>query len=84
MSDSRLGRILADVASGRLTAGEAEQLLRRDFEALGFATVDVGRARRRGYPEVIFCQGKATEHIVEIARNLAKHKPLRHGRKKPN
>ena len=48
-------------------------MLEPDFEDLGFATVDVGRARRTGYPEVIFCQGKATEHIVEIARNLASH-----------
>ena len=73
MSDFGLDRILADVASGRLSVEEAKQLLEPDFEDLGFATVDVGRARRTGYPEVIFCQGKATEHIVEIARNLASH-----------
>jgi len=73
LSDSRLGRILADVASGRLSAEEAAQLLGRGYEDLGFAAVDVERVRRRGYPEVIFCQGKATDHIVEIARNLAKH-----------
>lgn len=73
MSDFGLDRILADVASGKLSVEEAKQLLEPDFEDLGFATVDVGRARRTGYPEVIFCQGKATEHIVEIARNLASH-----------
>jgi NCAIR mutase (PurE)-related protein len=73
LSDFGLDRILADVASGRLSVEEAKQLLEPDFEDLGFATVDVGRARRTGYPEVIFCQGKATEHIVEIARNLASH-----------
>jgi NCAIR mutase (PurE)-related protein len=73
LSDFGLDRILADVASGKLSVEEAKQLLEPDFEDLGFATVDVGRARRTGYPEVIFCQGKATEHIVEIARNLASH-----------
>jgi NCAIR mutase (PurE)-related protein len=73
LSESRLDSILADVAAGRLKVEEARELLERDFDDLGFATVDVGRARRTGYPEVIFCQGKTREHIVEIARNLARH-----------
>lgn len=41
------------------------------FEDLGFACIDHHRQIRRGFPEVIFCPGKTTEHIVKIFENLA-------------
>lgn len=37
---------------------------------LGFACVDVDREKRRGFPEVIFCQHKKNEDIARIARTL--------------
>jgi len=37
---------------------------------LGFAQVDTHRALRRGIPEVILCESKTVEQIVEIARAL--------------
>jgi NCAIR mutase (PurE)-related protein len=40
---------------------------------LEFANLDHGRARRTGVPEVIFCQGKTTEQVVEIAGRLLAH-----------
>lgn len=73
MNKSSLSKILSDVASGKLGVEEARGLLGQGFEDLGFAKVDIQRAERRGYPEVIFCQGKTTQHIVEIAQSLAKH-----------
>ncbi len=42
------------------------------FEDLGFAKVDHHRIVRKGYPEVIFCQGKTNEQIVKIFGKLAK------------
>lgn len=33
---------------------------------LGFAKLDTDRERRTGFREVIFCQGKADEHLVKI------------------
>jgi NCAIR mutase (PurE)-related protein len=36
------------------------------FEDLGFAHIDHHRQLRRGFPEVIYCPGKTTEHIVKI------------------
>ncbi|MDD5019003.1 MAG: nickel pincer cofactor biosynthesis protein LarB [Candidatus Omnitrophica bacterium] len=39
---------------------------------LGFACVDTDRQKRRGFPEVIFCQKKTKEDIVKIARELAR------------
>jgi pyridinium-3,5-biscarboxylic acid mononucleotide synthase len=41
---------------------------------LGFARVDVDRARRTGDPEVVYGEGKSPEQVVEILRTLhAKH-----------
>ena len=33
---------------------------------LGFAKLDTDRERRTGFREVVFCQGKADEHLVKI------------------
>ncbi len=42
----------------------------RDFVDLGFAKVDTDRARRCGFPEVIFCEHKTPDEVVRIAREL--------------
>ncbi len=36
-----------------------------------WATLDFGRTARTGFPEVVFCQGKPDEALVEIYRKLA-------------
>ena len=40
---------------------------------LGFAKVDLDRQRRRGFSEVVFCQGKSAGQIKEIARQILRH-----------
>ena len=40
---------------------------------LGFAQVDVHRALRKGFPEVIFGAGKTPEQVVRIAAKLLNH-----------
>lgn len=42
----------------------------RHVDDLGFAHVDLGRARRCGIPEVIYCPGKTPEQVAGIARSL--------------
>jgi len=67
----QLKTILSRVASGDLSPAEAlAQLGHYPFEDLGFAKVDHHRSVRCGYPEVIFCVGKAPDQVVEIARRL--------------
>jgi pyridinium-3,5-biscarboxylic acid mononucleotide synthase len=39
----------------------------------GFATVDLHRRVRCGFPEVIFGQGKTTEQVVAILGSMARH-----------
>jgi NCAIR mutase (PurE)-related protein len=62
----------------RFRAGGAEidevlnYLKQLPFEDLGFAKVDHHRALRTGYPEVVFCEGKTVDQIVQIYRSLEK------------
>jgi len=44
------------------------------YENLGFACVDTDRQRRRGFPEVVYCQHKTPREIIAIARVLLKDK----------
>src|SRR5262245_5839704 len=37
---------------------------------LGYAKVDLHRAERCGFPEVIFCEGKTCEAVLAIVRHL--------------
>lgn len=49
-------------------------MTRKKYVDLGFACVDVDRQKRRGFPEVVFCQNKSKDEIVRIARILIKQK----------
>lgn len=48
-----------------------EKIRHLPLEDLGFACIDHHRQIRRGFPEVIYCPGKTTEHIVRIFAVLA-------------
>ncbi len=63
--------MLEKVKSGEVSAEEAEQYFRREpFEELGYAKLDTHRKLRSGFPEVIFCSGKDTEHLLHIYQKL--------------
>jgi NCAIR mutase (PurE)-related protein len=47
---------------------------KKGFCDLGFARVDTDRLRRRGFPEAIYCPGKAREHIKAISLELIRKK----------
>lgn len=64
--------ILTRVRSGHMEIGEAEELLKKlPYEDLGYAKIDHHRKVRQGFEEVIYCQGKETEHLVGICRRMA-------------
>lgn len=48
-----------------------ERLATLPYEDLGLAKLDHHRALRRGFPEVIFGQGKSPEQVAELAQRLA-------------
>ncbi|MBO7418574.1 MAG: nickel pincer cofactor biosynthesis protein LarB [Bacteroidaceae bacterium] len=63
--------LLEKVKSGTMTVEEAESLLRRQpFEDLGYAKLDNHRKLRSGAAEVVFCQGKADQHLLSIFDRL--------------
>jgi NCAIR mutase (PurE)-related protein len=71
METSGIKKLLQLVASGEIEVDEAIERLRvLPFEDLDFAKVDHHRSLRRGFPEVIFCQGKTSGQIVSIARKI--------------
>ena len=65
--------VLEQLKAGSMTVEEAEGYLRRQpFEELGYAKLDTHRQTRSGFPEVVFCAGKADEHLVNIFQHLYK------------
>ncbi|MFH0941396.1 MAG: nickel pincer cofactor biosynthesis protein LarB [Candidatus Omnitrophota bacterium] len=49
-------------------------MTRKKYVDLGFACVDTDRQKRRGFPEVVFCQRKTKQEIFRIAEELSKEK----------
>ena len=69
--------LLARVAQGTLPVEEASRSLRAlAVEDLGFASLDHHRAHRKGFPEVVFCQGKTSGQVAQIVSRLAVRAPV--------
>ncbi len=65
--------ILEQLQNGQITLDQADGLLRRQpYEELGYAKLDMHRKVRSGCAEVIFCQGKADDHLLSIFSHLYK------------
>jgi NCAIR mutase (PurE)-related protein len=59
--------ILKKVKDGEMSVEEAESFFKREpFEELGYAKLDLHREVRSGFPEVVFCQNKPDEYLVDI------------------
>ena len=78
MDKNSLKHLLENVKKGKVDIDDALETLRKlPYEDLGFARVDHHRALRVGFPEVIFCQGKTIDQIVQISDRLTKnHKSI--------
>ena len=64
--------ILTRLKKNEITLEEAEHYFRKEpFEKMGgYAKLDSHREVRSGFPEVIFCSGKADAHLVPIVKRL--------------
>jgi len=69
---SSLKEILEKTAKKELTVEEAEKLLRllSIAEVDGIAKIDANREHRKGVPEIILAENKATKDLVEIALRM--------------
>lgn len=69
MERTDLLALLERIKAGALSPDEAIRHVERDtFQELGFAKLDHQRARRQGFPEVVFAEGKSDDHLLEICR----------------
>ena len=68
----KLARMLKKYKSGKVSMAGAINILKDlPYKDIGFARIDCHRNLRRGFPEVIFGQGKTTDQIIKIAKRLA-------------
>lgn len=66
-----LDALLHDVQAGTMSIAAAKaQLKAAPYLDLGYAKLDTHRGLRTGMAEVVFCQGKADEHLVAIFEHL--------------
>lgn len=71
MDRDQIRQLLEDVKSGQVPVDSAfEKLKTLPYDDLGFAKIDTHRALRRGFPEVIFCQGKTVEQVRDIVQRM--------------
>ncbi len=71
MNERTIRDLLNNVRQGHISIDEAMAALQKlPFVELGYATVDSQRTLLKGFPEVVYCQGKQVEHIVAILREL--------------
>lgn len=71
MDRDSVRKLLKQVQAGRLGIEPALQRLRIEaIGEMGFASLDLDRALRRGFPEVVYGAGKTVDQIVEIVKRL--------------
>lgn len=71
MNPQNLKKLLADVSNGNLSVEEASKRLSRlPFEDIGYAHIDHHRSLRKGFPEVIFGEGKTADQIIGILKKM--------------
>ena len=63
--------VLERLKAGDISVEEAEGFFKRQpFEDMGYAKLDMHRRVRSGMAEVVFCSGKADEHLLSIFERL--------------
>ena len=74
MDRLKLVTLLNRVKSGRTSIDEAVHRLKSlPFENLGFTRIDHHRSLRRGFPEVVWGEGKTSQQIVSILKKLRRN-----------
>lgn len=75
MNEKELKKILLGVQKGSLTTEKALQALKTlPYEDIGFANIDHHRTLRKGFPEVIWGEGKSAVQIIAIIQNMTTKK----------
>jgi len=71
MNENMIKQLLLAVKEEEMDIEQAvDRFKNLSFEDLGYAKVDHHRQHRKGFPEVIFGEGKTPEHIINIMKTL--------------
>jgi len=71
MNSESLIKLLQSVAAGKTAVDKAVDEIRKlPFEDIDFAHIDHHRSLRKGFPEVIFGEGKSAEQICGILEHM--------------
>jgi len=71
MNRNRIKQLLEDLREGKIEVDVAMHGLKNlPYEDLGFSKLDTHRNIRKGFPEVIFCEGKTIDQIITIIAHL--------------
>ena len=71
MQQAELERLAQQLAGGTLSVDEFVRAVARPLSApLGEVTLDLDRAQRCGFPEVVYGEGKSVEMLAKIFRRL--------------
>ena len=71
MNEQELRQLLDGVRAGKISIAEAvDKLKTPHFDDLGFAKVDTHRSLRKGFPEVVYCEGKTIQEVVAIVDRI--------------
>jgi pyridinium-3,5-biscarboxylic acid mononucleotide synthase len=74
MNHQKVQSLLTDVRAGRQSIEAAlRQLKSLAIHDLDFARVDGHRSLRKGFPEVIYCDGKTPSQVAAIAKKILQH-----------
>ena len=72
--ETELREALASYKAGNLNDKEILEVFQRlSVTDLGYAQVDHGRSLRRGFPEVVYCEGKTVPQALGILQELNVH-----------
>ena len=73
MTSAEALQLLNQLRAGKISHAKVLRAFQAQPVAdLGFAQVDTHRALRKGFPEVIFGEGKTPQQIVRIAQEMVK------------
>ena len=68
-------RLLKDLSSKKTTVNKAYELLGAlPYKDLNFARIDYHRSLRKGFGEVVYCEGKTPEQVKKILEDILKRK----------
>ena len=77
MNKETLLKLLNKVASNKVSVRDAQnQLMNLAMEDIDYAHIDHHRSLRKGFPEVIFGEGKTPEHITGIMKQMQKQEDV--------